>query len=180
MDRQEIIKRRRGFSLPRYKTLAEVGIDGDWVSPYQIFSASDTGPCVIAYNWLDAPSAIANKKILLQLGYLPGMPFNNVMDMALEYAGLTRRDIYLTQAFHLLPATRSASIHTPDVDTCFDQITKYEAQNRKVVALGEAAANACRRHGIDAIAVCHPSSRTNGTYDDRARLIAIALRKAAS
>src|SRR5687767_12972285 len=103
MDRSEIIKRRRDLAISGYSTLTDVGLDGDWVSPYQIISNSGDGPCLIAYNWLDAPSAVQHGSILRQKGYLPNIPFNNVMDLALGHAGLTRRDIYVTQAFHLLP-----------------------------------------------------------------------------
>ncbi|MDQ6436457.1 hypothetical protein RB623_20600 [Mesorhizobium sp. LHD-90] len=172
----EIVEKRRSFTINGYRTLADVGFDGDWVSPYQISSNSSDGPCLVAYNWLDAPSVIANSGILHKLGYLLGIPFNNVMDLALSYAGLARKDIYVTQAFHLLPMTRSASIGQRHVDQSFDAVTRYETIGRKVIALGDTAAAACRRHGVRALEVCHPSSRTNGTHENKARIIAAVLR----
>ena len=108
----------------------------------------------------------------------PGIPFNNVLDLALSLAGLTRKQIYVTQAFHLLPAGRSETIPQRLVDQSFDAITRHEIADRRVVALGDAAWRACNRFGIDAIPVCHPSSRNNGSYDDRAKLIAAAIRDA--
>jgi hypothetical protein len=176
--RADIIQKRRDFRIPGYKTLADLGYDGDWVSPYQIISNSSQGPCLVAYHWLDAPSAEKHRSTLQSYGYLPGIPFNNVMDLALAQSGLTRTDIYVTQAFHLLPLTdRSESIPQRFVDASFDAVTRHELRDRYVVALGNAAATACKRHGIKATEVCHPSSRTNGTYANRASLISEALRK---
>ena len=176
MEITELLRRRRALSKAGFKTLADVGFDRDsWISPYQTISNSKTGPLLIAYNWLDAPSVELHRSILTKLGYLPGIPFNEVMDLALKYAGLSRPDIYVTQAFHLLPSTRSASIPQHSVDQSFDQVTKYEIAERPVIALGDAAARACRRHGIAATEVCHPSARNHGTYENRARIIAKAL-----
>ncbi|KQS95839.1 MULTISPECIES: hypothetical protein [unclassified Rhizobium] len=174
----ELLQRRRQLSLPGYKTLADVGFDGDnWISPYQTISNSKTGPVLVAYNWLDAPSVLQHRQILAKLGYLPGIPFNQVMDLALEYAGLSRPDIYVTQAFHLLPTTRSEGIPQRYVDYSFEHVTRHEIENRKVIALGTAAMAACRRHGVKATEVCHPSSRT-GSYQDRAKVIGDALKDA--
>lgn len=171
----EIVEKRRSLAIQGYRTLADVGFDGDWVSPYQISSRSADGPCLVAYNWLDAPSVIANSGILHEHGYLPGIPFNEVLRLALLSVGLHRKDIYVTQAFHLLPMTRSASISQRHVDQSFDAVTKYETIGRKVIALGDKSAIACRRHGVRALEVCHPSSRRHGTYENRARIIAAAL-----
>ncbi|MGV3548989.1 hypothetical protein [Rhizobium sp.] len=155
--------------------MAEVGFDGDWVSPYQIVSDSKDGPCLVAYNWLDAPSVEKHRNTLQALGYLPNIPFNKVMDKALAYANRKRAEVYVTQAFHLLPQTRSATISQRHVDISFDQITRHEVQGRRVIALGNTAMIACRRHGVKALEVCHPSSRTHGTFADKARIIGEAL-----
>ena len=104
MRYSEIIKRRREFSIPGYTTLTEAGLDGDWVSPIQISSCSKTGPVLVAQDWLDAPSAIEQNGLLLEKGYDPSMKFNIVLDMALSMAGLCRQEVYITQAFHLLPS----------------------------------------------------------------------------
>jgi hypothetical protein len=86
-------------------TLANVGFDGQWVTPYQIISHALDGPVLVAYNWLDASSVEANREVLKEYGYLPTMPFNKVLELALEISGLRREHIYVTQAFHLLPNT---------------------------------------------------------------------------
>jgi hypothetical protein len=41
----------------------------------------------------------------------------------------------------------------------FDEVTRFELQGRKVIALGDIAAAQCARHAIEHIAVCHPSWR---------------------
>jgi hypothetical protein len=177
VERSEIVEKRRAFTLPGYRTLAELDFDGDWISPYQIISKSAAGPCLVAYHWLDAPSVEKHRLVLRELGYLPGIPFNKVMDLALAYAGLARSDIYVTQAFHLLPCTdRSERIPQRHVDASFEAITRHELETRYVIALGDAAASACRRHGIEAVEVCHPSSRTHGTYAEKAEIIGRALK----
>lgn len=172
--RQNIVRRRQ-LKISGYKTLAELGFDGDYVTPYQMTSCSETGPVLIAYHWLDAPSIEANRTILEKLGYLPGIQFNNVMDLALQFSNLTRSGIYMTQAFHLLPSLRSQRINSRDVDTSFEAVTKHELVGRRVIALGGDASRACDRHGIKHNAVCHPSARgrTNG---DKAKEIANALK----
>lgn len=166
------IERRRAFKLEGYVSLGDLGFDGDWVTPYQIGSCSPTGPALVAYHWLDVPSFLKHESILRDLGYLPGIPFNKVLDMALELAGLTRADIYVTQAFHLLPATRSQRIPTAHLRASFDAITRYELSGRKIVALGTDASRACRE--LDHVKVSHPSAR-GLTYTAKAEELAAAL-----
>lgn len=175
MERSEIIERRRALNIEGYKTIGDVGLDGDWVTPFQITSYSPIGPCLVAYHWFDAPSVAIHFNTLKRLGYLPGNPFNSVLDRALGLANLRRDEIYVTQAFHLLPATRSAKIPLWAVDCSFDAVTRHELEGRHVIALGNDAALACQRHGADAVRVCHPSSRQHGGYDNRARIIAAEL-----
>ncbi|MBJ3786548.1 hypothetical protein [Devosia sediminis] len=174
MSYEEIVRKRKSFALPGYKSLFDVGLDGDYVSPLQINSRSRSGPVLVAYNWFDAPSAMQHAAVLRKYGYMPGIPFNVVMDKALAIAKMSRADIYMTQAFHLLPAGRSDSISFQDVDASFDSITRFEVEGRKVVALGGQAARACRRFGVSCLEVPHPSARI-GTYDYKAELIAAAL-----
>lgn len=133
------------------------------------------GPVLIAYNWFDAPSALKFAPTLRQFGYMPGIPFNVVLEKALNLVGKTRADVYMTQAFHLLPSGRSDRIPFRDVEASFDQITRHEVRDRKVIALGEQAARACRRFAVECVEVPHPSARI-GTYDFKASLIAAALR----
>ncbi len=173
MKRADIIARRRKFVIPGYgyKTLADVGFDGKWVTPYQKISNSKTGPLLVAKDWLDWPSVDGHRDVLKQKGYLPHMRFNQVVDLALEKAGLKRNDIYVTQAFHLLPQGRSEPIPRRHIDESFDRITRHEVDGRTVIALGEPAAGACRRAGVECI---HPSARGK-TVESKAEELAEAL-----
>lgn len=176
MTRAQIIARRRQFAISGYLTLADVGFDGDWVTPYQITSNSQAGPVLVALHWLDAASARRYRDDLTK-GYLPGMRFNNVIDRALELAGLTRSNVYVTQAFHLLPRTRSESIPRRHIDASFTRITRYEVEDRRVIALGTDAAGACARSGVPHIKCPHPSARGAGMTDAyKADTLAAALR----
>ena len=172
MTRDEIIQRRRTLSLPGYSTLESVGFDGSWVTPYQIASCSPNGPVLVAYNWLDEPSVHKHREVLRALGYLPGITFNKVLDRALEIRGMARSHLYMTQAFHLLPPTRSFSIRPAHIDKSFDTVTRYELTDRKVIALGGMAAGACRRHGVKHIETMHPSAR-GLTIEDKAQRLAV-------
>ena len=55
VDYQEIIDRRRALVIEPYKSLADVGFDGPWVTPYQITSKSAEGPVLVALHWLMNP-----------------------------------------------------------------------------------------------------------------------------
>ena len=176
LKRVEIIARRRRFVIAGYETLADVGFDGDWVTPLQMTSNSETGPVLVALHWLDAASARKPEyqAVLREKGYLPDIPFNLVLSRALEQAGLTRQDVYLTQAFHLLsPTDRSKYIPRRDIDDSFREITRYEVENRSVIALGRAAQGACRRAGVAHIKCVHPSARRNKR--EKANELAAAL-----
>ena len=84
---------------------------------------------------------------------------NTVIDAALGRQGLSRSDIYVTQTFHLVLGKRSEKISQAAIRRSFDEVTRFELQGRKVIALGDIAAGECARHGIEHIAVCHPSRR---------------------
>jgi hypothetical protein len=159
LDYQEIIHRRRALTIEPYKSLAEVGFDGPWVTPYQITSKSPDGPVLVALHWLDEFSILRERVRLQDLGYLPHIRFNSVIDAALARRGLSRSDIYVTQTFHLIPRTRSERISQAAIRRSFDEVTCFELQGRKVIALGDIAAGECTRHNIEHIAVCHPSRR---------------------
>ncbi len=90
MTRSDIIARRRRFSIRGYKTLTDVGLDGDYVAPIQKISNNETGPLLVAYHWLDWPSAIKHRDTLKETGYLPHIPFNIVLDHAFDIAGMKR------------------------------------------------------------------------------------------
>ena len=176
LKRVDIIARRRRFVIAGYETLADVGFDGDWVTPLQMTSNSETGPVLVALHWLDAASARKpeNQTVLREKGYLPDIPFNLVLSCGLEQAGLTRKDVYLTQAFHLLPRKdRSKYIPRRDIDNSFKEITRFEVENRSVIALGSCAQGSCRRAGVPHIKCVHPSARCN--KKDKAIELAAAL-----
>jgi len=97
-------ERRRALKIEPFKSLADVGFDGPWVTPYEIISNSSQGPVLVALHWLDESSILAERTQLQQFGYLPGIRFNVVIDAALERIRLGRSDIYVTQAFHLITA----------------------------------------------------------------------------
>ena len=174
MDYQEIVERRRALVIEPYKSLAEVGFDGPWVTPYQITSKSPEGPVLVALHWLDESSILTERATLQHLGYLPTIRFNNVINTALARLGLSRPDIYVTQTFHLIPRTRSERISQTAIRRSFDEVTRFELQGRKVIALGEIAAGECARHDIEHIAVCHPSRR-GSSNEQNASEIAEAL-----
>jgi hypothetical protein len=159
LDYQEIIERRRALKIDPFKSLADVGFEGPWVTPYQITSNSPTGPVLVALHWLDEASIVAEQTTLQRFGYLPGIRFNAVIDAALERTSLRRSDIYVTQAFHLIPRTRSEQIEPWAIRRSFDEVTRFELDGRRVIALGATAARECARHNIEHIAVCHPSRR---------------------
>lgn len=171
MTYDQIVARRRDLTIQGYMTLADLGFDGPWVTPYQIISRAPDGPVLVAYHWLDAPSVRKHRDVLASLGYLPDMPFNRVIEHALRLAGMRREQLYVTQAFHLLPATRSARIAAQDMDASFDAVTRHELPGRRVIALGRAASDACRRHGINHVAARHPSAR-GCTRVDKAKALA--------
>ncbi len=170
-----IIARRRAFHLAPYATLADVGLDGEYVSPLQIHGCSSTGPVLLAYHWIDAATARDRAEFLREWGYMPEITFNKVVDAALRICGLTRAGLYMTQAFHLLPATRSAAVPARDVDASFAAVTRYELEGRQVIALGTAAAQACRRGGVTpARTVMHPSAR-GLSVEAKAKVLARAI-----
>ena len=134
---------------------------------------------LVALHWLDARSVEENRKELMEKGYLPGIPFNIVVSLALKCAGLCRRDIYVTQAFHLLPIdNRSQRIRPRHLYESFNAITRYEVEGRTVIALGKDVARACRRAGVEPFeCVVHPSGRGR-TYESKAEELSEALKSA--
>ncbi len=180
MTRAEIIARRREFIISgneqKYKTLADVGFDGEWVTPYQIVSNCETGPILVAHYWLDAPSVHEHRDVLKEQGWLPSMPFNKVLTLALERANLTREDIYVSQAFHLLPYKQWPPFPTRHVDESFDRITRHECNGRTVIGLGSVAQRACRRFGVEAIECVSPSGRMS--WDYKVKMLGEALKTA--
>ena len=176
----EIVDRRRELPVPegdRYKTLADVGLDGHWVSPIQMTSDSPCGPALVAKDFLGWEEAIARRPEVLRYGgYLPDIPFNRILDLALWQAGIHRRDIYVTQVVHLLPRETSGAGRNADLERCcFERVTRHELRRRRVIALGDAAEEWCREWCDDpvtgfTIVACldHPSGRTAQDHQRRA------------
>ena len=179
MTYEEIVHRRRNFNISgtgdKYKTLAEVDFDGPWITPYQKSSCSPTGPILVAYHWFDVPSVNKHRQILKEKGYKPDITFNKVVDHALKIVGKTRRAIYITQAFHLLPSTRSALIEREHLNPSFNEITRHELEGRRVVALGNEVARVCKHFRIEHQAVVHPSAR-HLSIENKAQALAAAIR----
>lgn len=173
----DAIARRRAFSLPGYVTLAQAGFDGDYVSPIQIACGNLTGPMLITKDWLDAPSANANRAILQRQGHLGDNPFMRVIDRALALARLARADIYITPVFALLTAKRSSVIPIRDRRASFRAVGQYELMGRRPIACGTDAASVLRSEGVDHIETLHPSAR-GLTFEARAQRIAKALEAA--
>ncbi|MGE0007002.1 MAG: hypothetical protein AB7S92_15610 [Parvibaculaceae bacterium] len=168
----ELVERRRKLELPSYRSLADVGFDGPWITPYQITSRSVDGPALVALHWLDEPSINEHRGTLRKYGYLPGLRFNQVLDIALGNRKLKRTDLYVTQAFHLIPQSRSERIPAAAMDISFSEITRHELLGRKVIALGGDAERTCARHGIQHIATCHPSRRGSSNEANAAEITA--------
>ena len=165
LDYQEIVDRRRALKVEPYKSLAASDLTGLGLRHTKLLRDHSKGPFLVALHWLDEPSILAERATLQSLGYLPRIRFNLVIDRALASRGLSRSDIYVTQTFHLIPRTRSERISQAAIRRSFNEVTRFELENRAVIALGAMAASECARCKIDHIAVCHPSRRghTNET-----------------
>ncbi|SIS83753.1 hypothetical protein SAMN05421759_104188 [Roseivivax lentus] len=171
---QQALAARRAFRPAGFTTLDEIGLDLDLVSPYQLSCGNAEGPVLISYNHIDAPTARAHRDRIARDGYLPEMLFNRVLDRALAGTGMVRADIYLTHAFHALPATRSATIPERLVMESFERITRHEIKGRPVIALGQAAAKCCAAFEVPHRSVPHLSAR-GMSIEAKARLLAEAL-----
>ena len=187
MVEREWVEARRalepGDYADKFTTLREADWDGDgWVSPPQIVSDDPTGPVVMGSHWLDLDNARRNRPAIERYGgYLPRMPFNRVVEMALWYARLNRRDIYITQACHLIPR-EGVTQHVPRSlwQESFEAVTKGEIGERPVIALGEPARRLCEHYQIrNAECFDHPSRSGGRGYCARAYEIGTALRRAA-
>lgn len=132
---------------------------------------------LITKDWFDAPSAIANKTTLKKLGFMPDIPFNRVIDLALGFVGLSRSNIYISPVFDLLTPVRSHAIPIRDRCASFLAIGQFELMGRRPVAAGSDAASVLRKPGIPHLKTLHPSAR-GLTFEDRARRIADALEMA--
>lgn len=142
-----IVKNRQELTTrdERYATLGEAGLDGFWVSPPQMTSRSRSGPVFVAYNFLDFERAIKRQQCILYAGgYLPCAQFNLKLDDVLKRAGITRSDIYITQALHFLPKENSPRDPPRDLlRRSFCKVTWHELRDRRVIAFGKWAKKMC-------------------------------------
>ena len=173
----EIIAKRRALRIDGYKTLADIGFDGNWVTPYQKTSRSMIGPVFVALHWIGSDSiAKANHATLHEYGYLPKIRFNKVLSCALEQRRLTRADVYVTQAFHLIPCGMSEQVPAKHIRRSFEEVTRHELVGRAVIALGRAAADACSDAGATFVECCHPSRRGRDNEANAAEIAAALAR----
>ena len=121
-----------------------MGFDGPWVTPYQITSKSAEGPVLVALHWLDESSILSERPTRQELGYLPNIRFNTVIDAALARQGLSRLDIYVTQTLHIFPRKRSERISQAAIRRSFDEVTRFELQGRRVNRTGRYCCRAMR------------------------------------
>ncbi len=177
MEREDIIERRRSLQVPdefqdEWMTLADVGFDGEWVSPIQKISNSMRGPVLVAKHWLDAESVDLNREVLECLGYLPGNRFNQSLNRALANVGKARGDVYITQACHFLPKDdKRKRVPAELMKLSVKEVTRYEVEGRRVIALGGEAQLALERFGIDFLPCAHPSSSVTGRFEELADAI---------
>jgi hypothetical protein len=130
LDYQEIVERRRALVI----ALQIVGRGG----------IRRGGPVLVALHWLDESSILGEWPTLQELGYLPNIQFNTVIDAALARSGFE-------QIGHLRqPNLPSCSPEALTADfTSRNQVTRFELQGRKVIAQGDNAAAECARHAIE-------------------------------
>ena len=179
------IERRRKFSLPGYKNLAEVcnrDFDGDYVTPLQIEARSPTGPCLVSHYWFSVEELEECRRnseeypFLKECGYARVLRFNKILNSVLKQIGIKRKDTYMTQVFHLLPPKGKPKPR--DIRTSFEAITQHEIRDRKVIAVGKPAEKACKEFGdknFESL-VCVPSP--SRSKPNRVNLLADAIESA--
>ena len=135
-------------------------------------------------HWLDVRTATEQRPAIERYGgYLPSKRFNRYkLDLALQMARpqLCRRDIYVTQACHLLPWD-SITQRVPKKlwKESFEEVTHYEICGRPVIALGRIARLVCEEFKVpNATCLRHPSAPGGPDNVTRAREIAEALERA--
>ena len=184
--RREWVAARKRLEVPakyadQYVTLCQAGLRGCWVSPPQITSDSHDGPVLVANHFLDAETVRERRDAILRYGgYLPELDFNRTLDLALWLAGMHRRDIYITQALHLLP-NGARRKHPPKglLRQSFETVTQLELCGRTVVTLGGPAKDMCfewlRRNDDFRLSACLPHPSGSGPEQE---LVAYRLARA--
>ena len=188
LTRPEIIAARKSLRAGKHKnkfaTLEQAGwCSDDWVSPQQMTSNDPSVPVVMGTHWLDVKTAEEQRPAIERYGgYLPSKRFNRVLDLALQMARprLCRRDIYVTQACHLLPwDSVTQTVPKKLWKESFEEVTRYEICGRPVVALGRIARLVCEEFKVpNATCLRHPSAPGAPDNKTRAQEIAEALERA--
>ena len=180
-ERARLVSERDALEVPealrgQFCRLADAGWGARWVSPIQETSHDPDGPVVMGTHWLDAEGAERRRAdVDWYGGYLPDMDFNRVLDLALWYAGLTRWDVYVTQAAHYMPlAGPRAGVRKALWQPSFERVTRYEIGERPVLALGGVAQRVCRAYGVRHLPFPHPGT-SGPTRQRQARAMAAGL-----
>ena len=116
LDYREIVERRRTLKIETFKSLADLGFDGPWITPYQITSNSLKGPVLVALHWLDESSILDERTALQHLGFCRVFGSMSSLMLLLRRVHLSRSDIYVTQTFHLVPKSLQSSLHLRQQD----------------------------------------------------------------
>ncbi len=161
------------------KSLSDIGWDGEYVVPNQLSSSSFGGPVLVLNNWsgwLGFEGLEPTEETeLRRLGYTPEAPTNRWINRALQIVGLTRQDIYITQACVLLPQEHTGSvIPAPVYKESINRVLKIELAGRTPIALGTPAQRACSNNNINFIGTYHPSYQGG---ERRAQEIAAAIKR---
>lgn len=184
-ERKRLIAERDDLPIPeqdrrKFGRLRDAGWGEHWISPIQETSHDPTGPVVMGSHWLDVEGAEERRADVEHYGgYLPDMPFNRVLDLALWHARLTRRDIYITQACHLMPLGDGngpqARVPPRLWRPSFDRVTRYEIGDRPVLALGAYAQEVCRRNDVRYLPFPHPGGGARTPQSQQAKALAAGL-----
>ncbi|WP_146587035.1 hypothetical protein [Puniceibacterium confluentis] len=110
---------------------------------------------------------MASHAVSQENGYMPGIPFNIVIGLALPPAGLTRSGISITSALTLLPPLRSHPARAANAPASFPAVTRNAMTARRPIAAAEDAARVPDHQGLDHVRTRHPSARGQG---DEARV----------
>jgi hypothetical protein len=106
---------------------------------------------------------------------MPGITFNNVLERALEIVGKKRSGHLRDAVISSFAVDSFCHDRKKTFERSFDEITRHELDGRRVVAVGNDVAGACKRLGIKYRAVVHPSARRRSN-EDKAMALAAVIR----
>lgn len=177
------VQARRSLSLQmcpsaqakHFKTLAEAGWEGDYVTPNQISSCSPTGPVLLLDNWIGWDSARRwddeKRKEIKSLGYNPTLETNGRIDGALRELSqrlgwnVERSDIYITQASLFLAPSDSERHPKECYRVSISNVVALETGGRRVVSACSEGTKIMRElgktEGHDFVPCKHPSRESH-------------------